>query len=224
MPALPRHPLVLTVAFLATMSGSGACSGLQQAHAAGDTHGDLVSEVAASLAAPNPAYTATYRLAGGDTARVTTGTAPDRTAYEYPGGRLIRTPSAVTRCARDVCTATDPDSAESLPPGAGLITDAQVVALLEAAAIDPDPEVTQRDTTLAGRHATCLTLTGVEGAEANAFDVCVTVGGVLAAFQGTIGGAQVDTVLAEFAEQADAGDFLVPAGAKLIDRRTGQGN
>ncbi|MEU4693365.1 hypothetical protein [Actinoplanes sp. NPDC023714] len=195
---------------------SSGCGGLDQANAAGVTPGDLVSEVATRLATPGPAYTATYRVAGGDTAHVTRSLTPDRTAYDYPGGRLIRTPAAVTSCTPDVCTATDPGDAVTLPETSGLVTDARVVALLEAAALDSYPEVTQRDTTLAGRNATCLAITGVERAEMSSFDVCVTVEGTLAGFRGD----GIDVVLTEYAPTAEERDFTVPPGARLVDRRS----
>ncbi|WP_433828454.1 hypothetical protein ACQP2E_03610 [Actinoplanes sp. CA-015351] len=216
MPASVRSTSVVVIGLLGLLAG---CGGLDQANAAGVTQGDLVSEVASQLATPGPEHTATYRLAGGDTARVTRSLTPDRTAYAFPDGRLIRTPAAVTRCAGDVCTASDPDPAAALPAGTGLVTDAEVVALLEAAAVDAYPEVTQTDTTLAGRHATCLALTGVQAAEASSFDVCVTVGGMLASFRGRFDGTEVDVVLTEYADEADERDFQVPPGSELVDRR-----
>ncbi|MEU4558951.1 hypothetical protein AB0F72_11220 [Actinoplanes sp. NPDC023936] len=208
-------PLVLALGFL------GGCGGQGQAGASGMSDSALVREVASQLAgAGSPAYTATYRLAGGATARVVRSLAPDRIAYEFPGGRLISTPAAVTRCAANTCTATDASGAGvALPDGTGLVTDAQVVALLEAAAIDEHPEATQRDTTLAGRHATCLALAGVEAAEASSFDVCVTVEGTLASFRAVLDGDEVDVVLSEYTGEAEEGAFQIPAGARLIDRR-----
>jgi hypothetical protein len=196
-----------------------ACGGLQQASASGVTPGALVSEVAARLATTGPAYTATYRLAGGDTARVARSTAPDRIAYAFPGGRLIRTPAAVTSCAAGACTAGDPNSAVGLPPGSGLVTDAQVIALLEAAAVDSYPDVTSRDTTLAGRNATCLALTGVPNADTSAFDVCVTVEGTLASFRATLDGDELDMVLTDYTSSTDETDFTVPPDTELTDRR-----
>ncbi|WP_160165796.1 hypothetical protein [Actinoplanes sp. OR16] len=212
-------PVLVAVAGAGVAVLLAGCGGLEQANAAGVTPGDLVSEVATRLGTPGPAGTATYRVAGGETAQVTRSLSPDRTAYDYPGGRLIRTSAAVTNCAADVCTATDPADGVTLPKESGLVTDAQVVALLEAAAIDSYPEVAQRDTTLAGRNATCLALTGVQSAEASAFDVCVTGEGTLASFRGTLGGAEVDVVLTDYATTAAERDFQVPSGARLVDRR-----
>ncbi|BAL85975.1 hypothetical protein AMIS_7550 [Actinoplanes missouriensis 431] len=208
-------PLVLALGFL------GGCGGLDQASASGVSDSDVVSEVASQLAGSgSPAYTATYRLAGGATARVVRSPAPERIAYEFPGGRLISTPAAVTHCAADTCTATDAAGADiALPEGTGLVTDTQVVALLEAAAVDENPEATQRDTTLAGRHATCLALTGVQAAETSSFDVCVTVEGTLASFRAVLDGDEVDVVLSEYTGEAEEGAFQIPSGARLIDRR-----
>jgi hypothetical protein len=214
----PRGGKALKIALIAGIAVLVAgCGGL--ANASGVTPGDLVAEVARRLGTVGPAYTATYRVAGGDTAQVARSVTPDRTAYEFPGGRLIRTPAAVTSCTAKVCTADDPGSAVELPAASGLVTDERVIELLEAAAIDSYPDVTQRDTTLAGRHATCLALTGVPSVDAPVFDVCVTVEGTLASFRGTLAGVDVDVVLTDYASQAEEHDFQVPPGTELVDHR-----
>ena len=207
--------------------GTGACTGLDQASAAGVDQQDLVVEVAGQMAGETKlAYTATYRLTGGETGRVARTVTPARVSYTYPGGRLIRTPSSVTRCAtsgaKPVCTATGPGSdpaASALPAGSGLVTPDDVRTMLDAAAIDPDVTVTQRDTTLAGRHASCLRVSGAAQAESPEFEACVTVEGVLAAFTGTVRGKRTEVVLTDYATAPAEPDFTLPPGAELTTRQ-----
>jgi hypothetical protein len=230
VPATPRfrspgRPLLglLTVAVLAT----AGCSGLDQASAAGVDEQDLVAEVAAQMAGEAKlAYTASYRLTDGEIGRVARTTTPERVAYTYPGGRLIRTPEAVTRCAPTgaevACTATDPGpdpATNALPAGTGLVTPDDVRTMLDAAAIDPDVTVTQRDTTLAGRHASCLRVSGAQQSEAPEFEACVTVEGALARFAGTIDGKPAEVVLTDYAATPRERDFTLPPGATLTDHR-----
>jgi hypothetical protein len=203
---------------------TGACGGLDRASAAGVSSDDLVSEMADRVAAAQTlSWTAVYRLAGGVTGRIAHDQAPARVAYAYPGGHLIRTPEALTRCDRAggeiVCTATDPLADDGLPATTGLVTPAAVLSMLEAAAIDPDLAVTSRETTIAGRHASCLELGGAERAATPDFEVCVTVEGTIAAFTGTVTGTTVEMVMTDYRAGAAEPDFVVPPGARLVDRR-----
>src|SRR4029453_12840789 len=71
----------LTVAGVAALLllGVAGCSGLREANAAGIAGEDVVSELAGQLAAGSAlSYTATYRMAGGDTAIVTQAQRPTR--------------------------------------------------------------------------------------------------------------------------------------------------
>jgi hypothetical protein len=191
-----------------------ACTGLDQASAAGVGPADAVAQIAGQLAdSAQLTHTATYRLADGGTARIVQD--GSRTAYHWLGGSLIVTPSATTRCAGTVtCTVTAPGGPTAeLPPSTGLITPEAIEAKLRTATATADPalEITQRDTTIAGRHAACIRLTG-------SFEVCVTGDGTLAAFAGTLDGTKLDITLTGLTATADD-DFRPPAGATVLDRR-----
>ncbi|MEU4425255.1 hypothetical protein AB0F81_31940 [Actinoplanes sp. NPDC024001] len=239
MPATPRRvPAGTTLAALLLITTS--CTGLDQASAAGVTRQDLAAEMAGEVAAAaGLTYTATYRLAGGSTAQIVRTSRPDRTAYLHPGGRVIRTPSTVTQCTYTVCTTTDARAPANpratatgerttansrattgsravadLPAATGMVAPEAVLAMLETAAIDPGLEFEQHDTTLAGRHATCVTVSG-----SGDYTVCVTIKGVLARFTGRVDGTAVEMELIDYAEEASESDFAIPPGARLVDRR-----
>ncbi|MFC6561764.1 hypothetical protein [Actinoplanes utahensis] len=222
MPATPPARGPLRPALLAlVLLGPAGCAGGGQASAAGPAREDLISEAADRVAtARATTWTAGYRLAGGGTARVAWSGEPARGSYVFPSGRTIRTATALTRCAttsgETVCTATDPagDDTDGVPAGTGLVTPGTVLDLLETAAIDPTVTAEPRETTIAGRHASCLAVAGSAD-----FDVCVTVDGMVAAFTGTVGGIPVEMVLTDYRAGADEADFTVPPGARLVDRR-----
>jgi hypothetical protein len=220
--------LRLTTAGLATSAillGSAGCTGLDQASAAGISRDDLVSELTAQLArVTGLTYTATYQLAGGDTATVTQAQKPTRTAYVYPGGRLIEQTTGTIRCEGDTalnCTQTDPAPATATPiAGSGLITPEAALALLNTATLDQDVEATPHDTTIAGRHATCLDLKNVDGTPTAEFSLCVTNEGALGSFTATIAGTRFEQALTAYAEKPAPETFVVPASAKMTDKRS----
>jgi hypothetical protein len=201
---------------VAVMAG---CTGLDQANAAGIADEALVSEAADRVAAADAlTWTATYRLAGGSTARVVRSQTPSRVAYAWPSGSLISTPDAVTRCAgagdKAVCTTTSAGGDDVIPASTGLVTPAAILGMLELAAVDPGVEVVPRETTIAGRYASCLKFGGGTG-----FEVCVTVEGTVAAFTGTVDGAAVEMLLTDYRTGVDESDFAVPPAARVGDRR-----
>ncbi len=215
-----------------------ACTGLEEASAAGVADGDLVSEAADRVAAAEREnWTAVYRLAGGRTGLVARSRDPGRAVYVFPAGRLIHTPAARIRCTTEiptrtspadggdgsgaVCTATSPAAEEpdDVPASTGMISPAAILDMLEAAAIDPTVAVTSRETTIAGRFASCLRLGGVGPAPTSDFDVCVTVDGTIAAFTGTVSGTPVEMMLTEFRTATDDRDFAIPANARFVDHR-----
>jgi hypothetical protein len=205
---------------VAVMAGSAACAGLDEASAAGVADEALVSEAADRVAAADAlTWTTTYRLAGGATARVARSQTPSRVAYTWPSGGLISTPEAVTRCAgagdEAVCTVTSPAGDEVIPASTGLVTPAAILDMLEVAAVDPGVTVVPRETTIAGRYASCLKF-----GDGTGFEVCVTVEGTVAAFTGTVDGAPIEMLLTDYRTGIDESDFTVPAGARLDDRRT----
>jgi hypothetical protein len=212
---------VLTgLAASATLLVAAACGGVDSASAAGIMHDDLISELATQLSeSATLSYTATYQLAGGDEAQITQALKPTRVAYAFPGGSLIRTPGATTRCiGTSKCTVTTPDPADVRSTGT-LTTPDAVLAMLNQAAVDPGAVATQHDTTIAGHHATCLALTGVTHTPAPDFTVCVTAEGALGSFTATVGGKQADLALTAYSDKPDVSAFDLPPAAKIIDQR-----
>jgi hypothetical protein len=205
------------------------CGDLEEAAAAkGIASNNLVSQMVTQLSASNTlTYTAGYHLAGGGDATVTQAQNPPRTSLEYPAGRLLVTDKAVTACRAKACTITDPPQDGARLPAetftaaekTGMIAPATVIALLDTAALDTAVKVTPHDTTLAGHHATCLDLNGVEDATARDFTVCVTSDGVLGTFTGTVTGNKIDMTMTAYEPSAPASSFDPPAGARLTDRR-----
>jgi hypothetical protein len=208
-----------------TLLGVAGCGDLDEASAAGGTRDDLVSAMAAQLSGGSAlSYTATYQVTGGGTATVTRAQRPARTAYVYPGGRLLVTGTATIRCQGDdrapVCTETLPDPAAAATlQGTSLVTPEAVLAMLNLAAVDPDIAASQHDTTIAGRHATCLDLRGVDRAPARDFTACVTNEGALASFAATIGGQRKDLALTNYSESVTGEAFVLPPAAKVTDKR-----
>ena len=210
---------------LALLAGAAGCNGLDEASAAGLTRDDLITEMADQLAAGSAlSYTATYQLTGGDTATVTRAQRPARAAYVYPGGRLIVTPTATFRCtgdeARPTCAEDAPDpAAPAALDGDPLVTPEAARTMLDAAALDGDVQTQPHDTTIAGRHATCLSLAGVAGTPASAFDLCVTNEGALASFAATIAGKRTDVVLTAYDDETPPDAFLLPARAEVTGKK-----
>jgi len=217
---------VASLAATAVLLGSAGCAGLDQADAAGIARDDMVSEMATLLArVTGLTYTATYQLAGGESATVTQAQKPTRTAYLYPGGRLIEQTTGTTRCegAESVltCTQTEPAPATTAPlAGSTLITPEAALALLNTAALDQEVQSEQHDTTIAGRHATCLGLSRVDGTPTAEFSVCVTNEGALGSFTATIAGVRYEQALISYEEKAAPATFELPAAAKVTDRRS----
>jgi hypothetical protein len=224
VPSRSRLTLIGRAAGAAMLLGATGCTGLGQASAAGSTHDDLVSELAVQLAhVTGLTYTAEYQLTGGGKAKVTQAQKPTTTAYVYPGGRLLQTMTGTVRCTGDTkltCTETDPAPATTTPlTGTKLVTPEAALAMLNTAALDREVEATQHDTTIAGRHATCLDLDGVDGTPASAFGLCVTNEGALGSFTATIAGERLEQALTSYAETAAPEDLDLPASATLSDKR-----
>ena len=116
----PRLTALSVTAAAALLLGTAGCTDLDQASAAGINHDDLLSEMSIQLArVTGLTYTATYQLTGGDTATVTQAQKPSRTAYVYPGGRLIQTATGTVRCIGDKTSSTSSSSAGSGGAGSG---------------------------------------------------------------------------------------------------------
>ena len=204
----------------AAVSLAGCAEFDNPAAAQGLTRSDLVAQLAAQLGGSAAlTYTATYQLAGGRTATIAQD--PPRAAYHYPGGAMLVTPAATTRCTRKRCTlrATTPPAAALFADAekAGLVVPATVQGLLNAARLDRDMAVDQHDTTIAGRHATCVDLRNVDKAETRAFRTCITSDGVVGSFTGTLSGTKVDVAMTDYADRVTANAFEEPTTA--TDRR-----
>ena len=172
-------------------------------------------------------YTADYELAGGGTGSIAQTQKPHQASYRYPGGLLLVTTKAVTDCrTRDggtTCTLKPPpspgvDASTALlgqMAARGLMVPPTVIGLLTAAAVDPNAVIEQHDSTLAGRHATCVHATGVDNAAASEFSACITADGVLGSFVGTVSGSPVDVQLVRYEQTADPAAFTIPSGATV---------
>jgi hypothetical protein len=221
-----RQRLTLAgLAAVAVLTGTVGCGGLDEASAASVTHDDLVSEIAGQLSRVAAlSYTATYQLTGGDIATITQAQQPARTAYVYPGGRLIETPTGTIRCRGKAtalaCTETDPSPATSAPlTGTTLITPEAALAMLNTASLDQQVTAAQHDTTIAGRHATCLTLSQVDGTPTPDFSLCVTNEGALGSFTATLAGQHIDEALTAYTDRPTPETFALPPTATLTDKR-----
>jgi hypothetical protein len=221
----------LVAAALVLCAATAGCSDLDEP-GQGLARNDLVSDLAAQMSdAAALTYEASYQLSGGETATVAQAQQPTRSAYVYPGGKVTVTSDATTRCntrtKATTCTMTAPATPTSPPPakvfegadGAGMVLPSTVLALLNAAVLDNDVEVAQHDTTIAGRHATCLQLTGVDGAATRDFTTCITNEGALGSFNGILNSLRVDVAMTHYAESVPDEIFEVPKAAKLVDRR-----
>lgn len=192
---------------------------------------DLVNDLVTRLeAADSLTYSADYQLSGGATGSISQAQPPLRAAYSWPGGVIMTSGDATTRCAtrpRVTCT-LDP------PPGpnartstavftdasrAGLITPPVVLSLLTATALDKEALVEQNDTTVAGRHATCVRVKQLAYAATSAFDACITTEGVIGSFTGVLDGHAIDSAMTRYRDGVDRTAFDLPAGAGVIDRR-----
>jgi hypothetical protein len=171
-------------------------------------------------------FTAGYELADGATATVSRAQNPSRLALEYPGGKVVVGEREVTACATAaggvVCTVS-PASGAALPASlldaasaAGLPAPASIADLLFSAAFDPHVAVDRRDTTLVGRHASCVSVSGLT--EAPPFEACVTSDGVLGSLAGTVGGHPVQLTRTSYRTDVDATAFDPPAGATVIEQ------
>ena len=232
MPPATAVSRVLVASLLALLALAG-CGDLEQAAAAGSSRDDLAGDLATQLGgSASLSYTATYQLAGGKTATISQAQDPTRSAYVYPGGKVIVTSDAITRCAPSgktlTCTMTAPATpTSSSSPGvftgagkSGMALPESVLALLNAASLDADKITKQHDTTIAGHHATCIELSGVDGVSSGKFTTCVTNEGVLGSFAGTVDGTASDVAMTRYTDKVETDAFEPPADATLVDHRT----
>lgn len=231
----PIRTVALVAALGLVPAGAAGCDTLDDAQQV-INRADLVNDLANRLDRSGElTYSAEYQLASGQTASVAQAQQPVvRTAYAYPGGKVIVERTATTECqARGAvasCTITPPPSPNGALPDSvlaaaqaqGLVPPRLVIGLLTAAALDTDAVIEQSDTTIAGQHATCVDVSGVENADAARFEACITTDGVLGSFSGTVSGQRVELSLVNYADAVPATAFDLPTGAKVTDQRPGQ--
>lgn len=234
MPAPSRSIRALTAC--AAVGALLAGAGCQALDAAGQVMGrsDLVNDLAARLDhSTELTYSVDYQLPGARSASITQWPDPPRSAYVYPGGRLILTEEATTECRvdgdRETCTIKPPPSPNTRPAASlfsgptehGLVTPTLVIGLLTAAALDAEAVIEQHDTTIAGRHATCVRVRQVKNADASNFDACITTEGVLGSFTGVVQGEHIEIAMSHFRDSVAPDAFEVPSNARIVDRRPG---
>jgi hypothetical protein len=219
---------LVTVALGAALAGCGSIGDARQVI----DRAHLVNQLASRLdRASELTYTADYQLPGGAHATITQAQDPVRAAYTYPGGRFATTPDATIDCRTDndtmTCTLTAPPSPSTDATTTllnalrdrGLVPPTLVVGLLTAASLSPNTVIEQHDTTLAGEHATCVEVSGVENSVASQFDACITSAGVLGSFKGTVNSKEMEVSLNRYVASVAQDAFDVPGGAQTVDER-----
>lgn len=227
MPAASTTLRVLAASVIASLTVTG-CQTLDDAGVALG-RADLVNDLAARMdRALEQTWAAEYQLPGGRTASIAQTREPLRSSYTWPEGKITVTQEAVTRCAttagRTSCTVSPPVLTGGRPSVIvytearrhGLVTPPAVIRLLTDAALDPEAIIEQSDTTLAGRHATCVDVTHA----GERFAACVTTEGVLGSFTGTLDGKPAEIALSRYTDTVEPTSFDVPAGAGVVDERT----
>lgn len=226
-PGSPLRRRVSAVALAATL-GTAGCQDIGTAARMVDgSH--LVSALATRLdRSAELTYSADYRLAGGATATLAQAQRPHRAAYSFPGGKVTVTArdTAVCRTAANdstcVLSPSAPDRGASTtaltaaPQAPAMVGAATVVDLLIATARDANGNVDQHDTTVAGRHATCIEARATDDPSVTRFVACITTEGVLGSFTGTVNGQPVDIAMTRYRDDVDPAEFDLPRGAKVL--------
>jgi hypothetical protein len=230
-PAVPvRCAVLAALALVGPLAGAG-CGPVGEAQQV-INRADLVNDLARRLNdASELTYTAEYQLASGETATIAQASRPTRSAYTYPGGKVVISTTATAECKSQgsgtLCALTGAPLSTEGPPAVvldaarahGLVYPTLAMGLLTTAALDKDAVIEQADATIAGQHATCVDVSQVENAAASAFKACITADGVLGSFSGDLGGQRVEVSLLSYANTAPATAFDLPAGAKIVDHR-----
>jgi hypothetical protein len=222
---------VAAVCSAAALAGCGSIGDAQQVI----DRSRLVNDLASRLDhASELTYTAEYQLPGGEHASIAQAQDPVRVAYTYSGGKYATTKDATIDCGTTstglTCTLTAPPARIAGPPTDlqhrmiehGLAPPANVVGLLTAASLSSNAVIQQHDTTIAGEHATCVEVSGVENSDASQFDACITATGVLGSFKGAIGGKAMEVSLIRYLPSVAENAFDPPADAKIVDQRPSQ--
>ncbi len=202
------------VAILLVLSGLVSACQAVDLSAGTEDRTQLANDLAGRLdQASQKIYTAQYQLSGGELSTLVQGQRPYRFAYSFPGGQYVLTPEAEMICT--IRENAGQSHCEIFPPPtpslttdlrslaeAGFLPPDAVVDLLTATSLDPEAQIEYSDTTIAGRHATCLSVSGLRDAAAANFQTCVTTEGLLASFSGTV---NIDLLVGDTNDDTDSG-------------------
>ncbi|HEX8631553.1 MAG TPA: hypothetical protein VF755_25625 [Catenuloplanes sp.] len=219
--------MVTAVAVAATLCATGCQDIGTAARMVDGSH--LVNTLATRLdRSAELTYSADYRVAGGSTATLAQAQRPQRAAYSFPGGKVTvtvrdtavcRTPPRKATCVLALSTGDRDPSATALtaaPDAPAMVAAATVVDLLIATARDANAHLDQHDTTVAGRHATCVGARATDNPSVTRFVACITTEGVLGSFTGTVNGQPVDIAMTRYRDDVDPAEFDLPHGAKVV--------
>jgi hypothetical protein len=222
------------VAGVLLLAGFGAAGCSPSSVSALPSKATVINELAARLDhGDSNQYQATYRLGGGWRATVSQATGPIRHAWSFSSGSasssFVTTWSATSTCTGTpvTCTLTAPPVLNDQPDidaifrtsGQRFVSAQQLMSLLTNASLH-GATVRGRSTTVAGSSAYCAT---ASGGGTPGFTGCLTSGGALASFAGTVDGHRVDAELTSISPGQPAADaFGMPPGATIVDRRSGQ--
>ncbi len=187
-----RRPSCAVIAAQPAQSSSASGSFDNPAAAQGLTRNDLVAGLAAQLSgSASLTYAAAYQLSGGATATIAQAQNPSRTAYRYPGGAVLVTTAATTRCVRKTCTMTAPPT-PTTPLPASLFADAEKAGLVTPAVVQ---------------------------SLLSEFSTCITSDGVLGSFTGQVGGKKIDVAMTGYADRVRSDAFDPSRNATTVDQR-----
>jgi hypothetical protein len=226
-----RWTVTLGAAGALLLAGLGAAGCSPSSVSALPSKATVTNELAARLDHGDAnQYQASYRLAGGWTATVSQATGPIRHAWSFASAgaasSYTTTWSAATTCTGTpaTCTLTAPPVLNDQPDIAAIfqasgyrfVSSEQLMSLLTNASMHR-ATVRGHSTTVAGVAAYCAT---ASGGSTPGFTGCLTAGGALASFTGTVGGHRVDAVLTGVTPGRPAASaFETPAGATVVDHR-----
>jgi hypothetical protein len=207
------------------ISALGACDAAADASRSFG-NGEFVNDVAGQLAtAESLAYTAVFSLADNETASIAHRANPTESAYRFPGGVVLLSPTGTMSCktvkGRQSCArsttaslgGTVPPALESTIDRGGLVRPETVVRMLTQMSLNADALISEQTRTIAGATATCVTISGVP--EPDGFTACVTSDGLLGAFSGTVTGVSINIELDHYTMSVKTDAFATPPGAKI---------
>lgn len=195
-------------------------------------HSRLIDELALQVdSAEGRGYTAEYLLAGGqEVMTVAKQVDPEQVAFLFPGGRyvitrqfeMLCTPAEAVDCVLNRATEVTLSPAESVLgelDGEQFLSVHTVMGWLTEVGASSSADISSETRTIAGTHATCVTVNGAETARVSEFEACVTDTGLLGSFTGTVDGVPKSVVLKAVSGTVDPELFHVPEGAAIIDER-----